>query len=58
MFRPRTAPPENPDAAAAEQQEDGNGTRYDFLCAAEDGFRKHRPKALSDLAAGFAEYKS
>ncbi len=45
------------DATAAEQEEGGMGVRYDFLYVDEDGFRKHEPKTLADLAASFTEYK-
>ncbi len=45
------------DATTAEQEEGGNGTRYDFLYVDQDGFEKHQPKTLADLAASFTEYK-
>ena len=45
------------DATAAEQQEGGNGTRYDFLYVDQDSFEKHSPKTLADLVASFTEYK-
>ena len=45
-------------ATAAEQQEGGNGTCYDFLYVNQASFEKHSPKALSDLTASFTEYKS
>ncbi len=45
------------DASAAEAEEGGNGTRYDFLYVDEDSFKKHGTKALADLAASFTEYK-
>jgi type III restriction enzyme len=45
------------DATAAEQEEGGMGIRYDFLYVDEDGFRKHEPKTLADLATSFTEYK-
>ena len=45
------------DATAAEQEEDGMSICYDFLYVDEDGFRKHEPKSLADLAASFTEYK-
>lgn len=41
------------DATAAEE----NGTRYDFIYADEDGFKKHEPKTLADLITTFSEYK-
>ncbi len=41
------------DATAAEE----NGTRYDFLYVDQDGFEKHSPQSLADLAASFTEYK-
>ncbi len=41
------------DATAAEE----NGIRYDFLYVDQDGFEKHSPKSLADLAASFTEYK-
>lgn len=45
------------DATAAEKEEGGLGIRYDFLYVDEDGFRKHQPKTLADLATSFTEYK-
>jgi len=45
------------DATAAEKEEGGNGTRYDFLYVDQDSFEKHSPKTLADLAASFTEYK-
>lgn len=45
------------DATAAEHEDGGMGVRYDFLYVDEDGFKKHQPKTLADLAASFTEYK-
>jgi len=45
------------DATAAEKENGGNGARYDFLYVDEEGFAKHPPETLADLAAGFTEYK-
>ncbi|MEI6818793.1 MAG: DEAD/DEAH box helicase family protein [Verrucomicrobiota bacterium] len=42
------------DATAAED----NGTRYDFVYVDQDGFEKHKPATLADLAVSFVEYKS
>lgn len=42
------------DATAAEE----NGTRYDFVYVDQDGFEKHKPVTLFDLATSFTEYKS
>ena len=41
------------DATAAEE----NGTRYDFVYVDQDGFEKHKPATLADLATSFTKYK-
>lgn len=46
------------DATAAETEEGGSGIRYDFLYVDQDGFEKHGPRTVADLAASFTEYKS
>jgi len=45
------------DATAAETEEGGNGTHYNFLYVDEGSFKKHKPQSLADLAASFTEFK-
>lgn len=46
------------DATAAETAEGASpAPRYDFLFVDQQGFEKHSPKTLADLAASFTEYK-
>lgn len=45
------------DATAAEKEEGGMGIHYDFLYVDQEGFKKHEPKTLADLAASFTEHK-
>lgn len=45
------------DAAAAESEEGGNDTLFDFIYVDQDSFEKHAPKSLADLTASFTEYK-
>jgi type III restriction enzyme len=46
------------DATAAEAEEGGAGIQYRFLYIDEDGFEKHPPRTLADLATGFTEYQA
>jgi len=45
------------EATAAELEDGGNGTPYNFLHVDQDSFEKHAPKSLAYLAASFTEYK-